>query len=115
MRVSLVALAAAAALATVASSSNFKPTPQIVAAFRSDGYQVISNTSINGARGFVAQSLNTTLLSTGAHKTISYVEGSAYEMGYLQGLMHEEGAGAMTNTYVDHFLISLISVELDQK
>ncbi len=70
------------------------PTAQILAGFHSDGFQVVQNVTFNSSRGFVAQSLNTTLLSTGQHKLAYYVEGSAYTMGYLSGLMAEPAAGA---------------------
>ena len=112
-----VALVALGTLCLCSASHVFapKPTSAIIAGFAADGFTVTANVTYNGARGFVATSLNTTLLSTGAHKLAYYVEGSAYDIGYLSGFMAEEGAGAMTNTYVDHFLVSLISVELDQK
>lgn len=91
------------------------PTPQIITSFHRDGYTIIANATVNGSRGFVAQSTNVTLLSTGAKKLAYYVEGTAYDMGYLAGILEEEAAGAMTNTYVDHFIVSLISVQLDQE
>lgn len=82
-----------------------------------------------------------TLLAQGAHKAVHYVEGSAHDLGYLMGLMVEPevsqvcgGVGGwvrawfvdvtfsacpafkqMVHTYVDHFLISLISASLDIK
>lgn len=114
-RSALLALALAVAVAAAAAAFQPKPTNQLIAAFHSDGFAVVQNATFNSSRGFVLQSLNTTLLSTGAHKLMYYVEGSSYEMGYLAGMMEEEAVGAMTNTYVNHFLISLISVQLDQK
>ena len=40
---------------------------------------------------------------------------SAHDLGYLVGLLLEPAVGAMVHTYVDHFVLSLISVELDLK
>jgi hypothetical protein len=111
----VLALVALACVGVSGVSYAPKPTSAILAGFNADGFGVVGNVSFNGSRGFVAESYNTTLLSTGAHKLIYYIEGNAYELGYLHGLLAEESVGAMTNTYVDHFLISMISVELDQK
>lgn len=57
------------------SQSTVIPTSQIVQGFNSDGFAVVKNVTYNSFRGFVAQSLNTTLLSSGQHKLAYYVEG----------------------------------------
>ena len=105
-----------AAAASWTASAVLLPTEAIESAFLADGYRIVANVSTTkGSRGFRAQSRNTTLLSTGEHKYVFYVEGSAHDMGYLAGLLMEPEISAMVHTYVDHFLISLISVELDLK
>ena len=83
-----------------------------VQAFNDDGYDVVKNVTYGGRRGFTAASRNVTVLSTGAHKVVHYVEGDAYSMGYLAGLLTETGASAMVTTYIDHFIVSLISFKL---
>ena len=70
-----IAAAAVFAACALLSQSSVIPTSQIVRGFNSDGFAVVQNVTYNSFRGFVAQSLNTTLLSTGQHKLAYYVEG----------------------------------------
>lgn len=86
----LAASAAASPLPWASSSMTPLPRAKIEAAFAGDGFRVmrwVSMPNNSAAEACVAESLAATNLCTGLPKRTYYATGSAYEMGYLTGLL----------------------------
>ena len=77
-----------------------RPTPEILQAFESDGYEVVAQLEYQGMRGFKAQSKTATNYETKVHKPVYYVEGSAYQMGYLTGLLANNEVEQMAHQFM---------------
>lgn len=115
-RFALVPLAVVACLAfntpsvVAVAGATWQPasTAALESAFHRDNFTVTRWVTFNGSRGAEAHSLNATFLNTGAPKKAFYVEGSAYEMGYLTGVLGYAEAEAMVTKYLDGFIPALI-------
>jgi hypothetical protein len=85
-------------------------TEQLLAAFDADGYQVVkSHTLPNGHRGFLVRSKTASIwASDGMYKTMRYVEGDAFDMGFLSGYLTENATAQMVTTYVKHLTVQFL-------
>jgi hypothetical protein len=63
-----------------------KTTKEITEAFEKDNYNIKTQIEFRGQRGFYATHKTATVLSTKKPKYALYVEGNAYEMGYVKNL-----------------------------
>jgi len=68
-----------------------KSTDELAQAFAKDGYEIVQSFVFQGQRGFKAQSRTALNYETREKKTVFYVEGSHYQMGYLLGQMAAAG------------------------
>ena len=75
---------------------------------RSDGSSLINISADSTAVGCVARHRTATNYRTGQKKTAYYVEGTAYEMGVLGGLLTEPDAEIITTTYLERFVPQLL-------
>lgn len=87
----------------------------IKAAFAQDGFTVVNDLALpSGKRGYLAESNDAFNHGTGQKKTAIYVEGSAYEMGFLIGALAEARVAEMTGKFIDNILIDFIDPNLPQ-
>jgi hypothetical protein len=85
----------------------------IKAAFNKDGFSVVNEITLQtGSRGFLAESDTAFNHGTGKKKTAMYVEGNAYEMGFLIGALMENQVAQMTGKFADTILIDFIDPNL---
>ena len=85
----------------------------IRAAFNKDGFSVVNEITLEkGSRGFLAESNTAFNHGTSKKKTAMYVEGSAYEMGFLIGALVENQVAQMTGKFADTILIDFIDPNL---
>ena len=61
-----------------------KTTKEIIESFEKDNYNIKFQVEFRGQRGFYASHKTATVLSTKQPKYALYVEGNAYEMGYVR-------------------------------
>lgn len=90
----------------------------IITAFASDGWDIADKaTSKNGFRGYYAESKTATILSNGKPKKSYYVEGEAWDMGWLHGVLSARNgdAKAMCTTYVHHIILNLLDETFDEE
>eukprot|EP00753_Platysulcus_tardus_P022754 PLAT9969.1.p1 GENE.PLAT9969.1~~PLAT9969.1.p1 ORF type:complete len:602 (+),score=319.75 PLAT9969.1:26-1831(+) len=109
---SLLVAALLLAVAALAGAAAPRSDDDLVAAFKADGFAVASPDSwlrVNGSRGIVGAALNATVLSTGQPKPMYYVEGTAYEQGYLMGVMAEPMVSTMTGVYMGNTLLGFLA------
>ena len=90
-----------------------KSTAEIRRAFSAEGYKVGKPVVYAGQRGFLAEHRTARHAGTQAPKRAIYVEGSAYEMGYLVGLMCEPDVWRMADEFVDKIIPMFISPKLE--
>ncbi len=89
---------------------------RLVQAFSRDGYVVDRSAGVvehNGALGMRAVHRTATTHGSGKPKYALYLEGSHYEMGYLQGLLAEKEISLMTTKFRDQVLFDFIRYESD--
>ena len=89
---------------------------RLVQAFSRDGYVVDRSAGVvehNGALGIRAVHRTATTHGSGKPKYALYLEGSHYEMGYLQGLLAEKEISLMTTKFRDQVLFDFIRYESD--
>jgi hypothetical protein len=94
---------------------NWTDRMDIKAAFARDGFSVVDEvTLLTGKRGYLAESDSAINHNTGKKKTAIYVEGNAYEMGFLVGALAEAQVAEMTGKFIDNILPDFIDPELPQ-
>jgi len=94
-------------MANVPSNSKArKPTEALEQAFADDGYDVVNRANFQGKRGLKAQSRTAFNYETKEKKTVYYLEGSGYQMGYLMGLLACPKVEAMTEGFLDDIIPS---------
>lgn len=87
----------------------------VKAAFAQDGFTVVDElTLLTGRRGYLAESNGAINHRTGKKKTAIYVEGNAYEMGFLIGALAEAQVAEMTTKFIDNILPYFIDPDLPQ-
>lgn len=90
-----------------------KSTEDLIKAFEEDGYNVNPIVNFEGRRGIKALSKTATNYQTQEPKNVLYVEGNAYEMGYLIGRMAYKDVERMCTEYLDNIIPAFIDPNLD--
>ncbi len=83
-------------------------------AFRRDGFEVVKAITYNGRRGIAAENKSILNYDTGKPKKAYYLEGTAYEMGYLMGSLAEKEVTLMMD-YADRVVFSFIGSQVLEK
>jgi len=83
-----------------------KSTQELTQAFASDGYDVVQEVAFQGKRGLKAQSRTAFNYETEEKKTVYYLEGTGYQMGYLMGQLACPKVEAMTEGFLDSIIPS---------
>jgi len=91
-----------------------KSTDELTQAFAQDGYDVVQNLNFQGKRGLEAQSRTAQNYETREKKTVYYVEGSHYQMGYLLGQMAAAKVETMTTKFLDSIIPSFFHSNVTQ-
>ncbi|BBM84178.1 hypothetical protein [Candidatus Uabimicrobium amorphum] len=92
-----------------------KSLQELEIAFAKDNYEIAHKTTFENQRGFIAHHKYAVNYESKAPKRVFYVEGSAYQMGYLMGTMAERDVDLMTNEFMDNVLLSFIKLDVDPK
>lgn len=92
-----------------------KSLQELEIAFAKDNYEIVHKTTFENQRGFIAHHKYAVNYESKAPKRAFYVEGSAYQMGYLMGTMAERDVDLMTNEFMNNVLLSFIKVDVDPK
>jgi hypothetical protein len=87
---------------------------QLNEAFRRDGFEVVKAITYNGRRGIAAENKSILNYDTGKPKKAYYLEGTAYEMGYLMGRLAEKEVAQMMD-YADRVVFSFIGSKVLEK
>lgn len=95
--------------------SEGKSIQELEIAFAKDNYEIAKNVVFENQRGFIAHHKNAFNYESKKVKRIFYVEGNAYQMGYMIGEMAEEDIVKMTSSFLDKVLLSFIKVDIDPK
>ncbi len=125
----LIAYALAAISGSVAAASDFahvitataqgtRDNDRIAKAFADDGWRVSEKVvTRTGSRGFFVEHTSATTLDSGKPKKAYYVEGSAFEMGYLHGALSAKIGDAYQtcSTYLHHMPLNLLDETWDQE
>lgn len=91
-----------------------KSTAELIQAFAGDGYEVVQEVAFQGKRGLKAQSRTAVNYETREKKTVYYVEGSHYQMGYLLGQLAAAKVEAMTARFLDSIIPSFFNSSVAQ-
>lgn len=91
-----------------------KSTAELTRAFSDDGYEVVQEVAFQGKRGLKAQSRTATNYQTREKKTVYYVEGSHYQMGYLLGQLAAAKVETMTTRFLDSIIPSFFNSSVTQ-
>ena len=83
----------------------------LVDAFEKDGYIVRDRETYKERRGILAHSKTARNYDTGEPKTVLYVEGNAFERGYLIGLLAADKVERMVTDYVDNIIPSMLNAQ----
>ncbi|WP_372367364.1 hypothetical protein [Candidatus Uabimicrobium sp. HlEnr_7] len=95
--------------------SEGKNLQELEIAFAKDNYDIVHSATFQNMRGFIAHHKYAVNYESKAPKRTFYVEGNAYQMGYLMGMMAEKDVAVMTNEFIDNVLLSFIKVDVDPK
>ena len=87
----------------------------LVGAFNSDGFEVGKVVTYNGRLGIAAESKTAFNYDTGKHKKAYYLEGTAYETGFLMGSLAEEEISRMAMDFADRVVFSFIGSKTLEK
>jgi len=87
---------------------------QLNEAFKKDGFEVVKAITYNGRRGIAAENKDILNYDTGLPKKAYYIEGTAYEMGYLMGRLAEKEVARMMD-YADRVVFSFIGSKVLEK
>jgi hypothetical protein len=86
--------------------------PQLHRAFAADGFRIVKRVyTASGRMGVAAEHKTAFTYETGQKKRTYYVEGSAYERGFLLGLLDEPSMADMAVNYVDNIVFDFIGLE----
>lgn len=91
----------------------YKSIPELEAAFARDNYDVVKSVSFQGKNGLLAEHKTAFNYESKAKKKVLYVEGNAYEMGYLTGLLAPDDVQKMTTTFIDRIIFDFIGWEVN--
>ncbi len=84
-------------------------------AFENDGYNVVATAEKNGKRGIRAESKTAVNYETKKPKAVFYVEGGAYEMGYLTGVLGHEEAEEMITIFLKNIMPTFLKTDPNKK
>lgn len=84
-------------------------------AFANDGYEIGKIVIKFGKIGIMAESIKAYNYDTGQKKKVFYLEGSAYEMGYLLGTLAESDISAMTGDFTEKVVFAFIKSKILEK
>lgn len=87
----------------------------LIEAFRRDGYEVSKIVVKFGRTGIMAESKTAVNYNTKQKKKAYYLEGSAYEMGYLLGMLAENEIAEMTGDFTNKVVFSFIGSKILEK
>lgn len=108
-------LAASPLVAQDSREFRTKSFQELEAAFARDGYDVVKTATYQGKKGIMALHRTAVNYESKQRKKVLYVEGNAYEMGYLIGLIAQENVEAMAKSFVDKILFAFINLNVDPK
>lgn len=91
-----------------------KSTAALTKAFADDGYEIVQEVAFQGKRGLKAQSRTAMNYETREKKTVYYVEGSHYQMGYLLGQLAAAKVETMTTRFLDSIIPSFFNSSVAQ-
>ncbi len=92
---------------------NFKPLSDLENAFAKDNYDIVKEVSFQGKKGILAQHRTACNYETKEKKKVLYLEGNAYQMGYLTGVLAEEDVQKMTTKFLDKIIFDFIGWNVD--
>lgn len=81
---------------------------RLIEVFKSEDFEIGKIVSFKGKHGIVAHSKAAFNYDTGKPKRVYYLEGNAYEMGFLMGSLAEEEVSRMTSDYANKVVFSFI-------
>ena len=88
---------------------------KLTEAFNSDGFEVSRVITYKGRTGIVAESKTASNYDTGRPKKVYYLEGTAYETGFLMGSLAEEEVSRMALDFADRVVFSFIGSKVLEK
>lgn len=88
---------------------------KLVEAFNSDGFEIGRVITYNGRLGIAAESKTALNYDTGRPKKVYYLEGTAYETGFLMGSLAEEEVSRMARVFADKVVFSFIGSKILEK
>lgn len=86
-----------------------KTTEELTRAFDADGFAIEKVITHQGARGVLAKSRTAVIYDTQKPKQAIYVEGTAYQMGYLIGQLVPEDVHKMSTDFVENIVPAFIN------
>lgn len=90
-----------------------KSLDELENAFARDNYEIIKTVSFQGKRGILAQHKTACNYETKDKKKVLYLEGNAYQMGYMTGLLAEKDVQKMTTLFLDKVIFAFIGWDVD--
>lgn len=88
---------------------------KLTEAFNSDGFEIGKVITYNGRLGIAAESKTASNYDTGRPKKAYYLEGTAYEAGFLMGSLAEEEVSRMALDFTDRVVFSFIGSKVLEK
>lgn len=88
---------------------------KLTEAFNNDGFEVSKVNTYNGRLGIIAESKTAINYDTGRPKKAYYLEGTAYETGFLMGSLAEEEVSRMARDFADRVVFSFIGSKVLEK
>ena len=83
----------------------------LVAAFRNDGFKLKEEITFRGQRGLLAEHETAYNVVTGEKKIALYVEGTAYEMGFLTGFLAHHQVERMCEEFLENFAPAFLGIK----
>jgi len=97
------------------SPASSKRLIRLVEAFSSDGFDISKVVTYNGKLGIIAESRTAVNYDTGKRKKVYYLEGNAYEAGFLMGSLAEREVTRMTEEFANKVVFSFIKSKTLEK
>ncbi len=88
---------------------------RLTEAFNSDGFEVGRVFTYNGRLGITAESKTASNYDSGIPKKAYYLEGTAYETGFLMGNLAEDEVSRMAGEFTDKVVFSFIGSKVLEK
>jgi hypothetical protein len=99
----------------VDSSASGKRLIKLVEAFNSDGFEIDRIVTYGNRLGIAARSKTAVNYDNGQPKKVYYLEGGAYEAGFLMGRLAETEIERMTTQFTDKVVFSFIGSKVLEK